>query len=266
MPQFAHLPLILKPDGNGKLSKRDGDRLGFPVFSLDWYDPFSGEKSSGYREAGYLPSAFLNILALLGWHPSDNQELFSMEELIEKFSLEKVSKSGAKFDPEKAKWFNHQYLKNADNDELMLHFNKQLEENNITGFSDDYIRTACGLIKEKATFIKDFWMIGSYFFQTPTTFDDSVIQKKWDEKASDFMIELVNKYKSDDDFTPQFCHETYEKVCAQFEVKPGQYMQLLRVILTGVGGGPSLWDIVSLLGKGTVIDRIEDKINTINKS
>src|SRR5688572_13343006 len=156
MPQFAHLPLILKPDGNGKLSKRDGDRLGFPVFSLNWEDPFSGEKTTGYRESGYLPEAFVNILAMLGWHPSDNRELFTMDELVEAFSLERVSKSGAKFDPEKAKWYNQQYIRKKDDAYLAESFLPALKENGISA-DKEYIEKVCGLIKEKATFTKDFW-------------------------------------------------------------------------------------------------------------
>ncbi|MGZ5243224.1 MAG: glutamate--tRNA ligase, partial [Bacteroidia bacterium] len=219
MPQFAHLPLILKPDGNGKLSKRDGDRLGFPVFSLNWVDPFSGEKTTGYRESGYLPEAFINILAMLGWHPSDNRELFTMDELIEAFSLERVSKSGAKFDPEKAKWYNQQYLRKKDDAYLAEAFLPALKENGISA-DKEYIEKVCGLIKEKATFTQDFWSLGSYFFQKPTKYDEGVIAKKWDAAAPEFFTKLKENFAAQTDFTAENLHKMYEETANNSGIKP----------------------------------------------
>jgi glutamyl-tRNA synthetase len=181
MPKFAHLPLLLKPEGNGKLSKRDGDRLGFPVFPLNWIDPVSGEKSSGYRESGYLPDAVINLLAFLGWNPGTNQELFSIDELIAAFSLERVSKSGAKFDQNKAKWFNQQYIRKVDDALLANELSKELHARNLQ-YSDAYIRETCRLMKEKISFVKDLWPMSEYFFIEPTQYDDAVIEKRWNEK------------------------------------------------------------------------------------
>ena len=264
MPKFAHLPLILKPEGNGKLSKRDGDRLGFPVFSLNWTDPFTGETSSGYREAGYLPNAFINILSMLGWHPSDNKEIFSMDELVEAFSLERVSKSGAKFDPEKAKWYNHQYLKSTDNNILAENFLAALKENNVNA-DREYINSVCGLIKEKATFMKDFWSLGSYFFQKPDGYDEKVIEKKWDANAPKFFEALANGFKNATDFNAESAHNIFEATGTQLELKAGNYMQLFRVILSGQSSGPSIWDMVALLGKNEVVERIEEGLKRFGK-
>jgi glutamyl-tRNA synthetase len=174
MPQFAHLPLLLKPEGNGKLSKRDGDRLGFPVFPLDWNDPISGEKSSGYRESGYLPDAVVNLLALLGWNPGTNQEVFTLQELIAAFSLERVSKSGAKFDQNKAKWFNQQYIRNVDDATLAAELTKEVAARNLN-FSDAYIYETCRLMKEKISFMKDLWPMSAYFFIEPDKYDEAVV-------------------------------------------------------------------------------------------
>jgi glutamyl-tRNA synthetase len=256
MPLFAHLPLILRPDANGKLSKRDGDRLGFPVFPLNWTDPFVGEKASGYREAGYLPEAFVNILAMLGWHPSDNQELFTMDELIEAFTLERVSKSGAKFDPEKAKWYNHQYIRRQNNESLAEQFSLTLKEK---GISSDiaYIEKVCGLIKEKATFTNEFWNLSHFFFERPVQYDAEVIRKKWDNKAAQFFADVKISFEKIEDFSQEITQHTFEAVATRHEVKPGQYLQLFRVILLGEAIGPALWDTVALLGKSEVVERIQ---------
>ena len=256
MPKFAHLPLILRPDGNGKLSKRDGDRLGFPVFSLNWTDPVSGELSSGYREAGYLPEAFVNILAMLGWHPSDNQELFNIDQLCEAFSLERVSKSGAKFDPEKAHWYNHQYLKIRDNASLAMQFLPVLEDKGIKA-DTTYIEQVCGLIKEKATFLKDFWGLSHFFFMRPEVYNADVLKKKWDASAPAFFATVKDKLANVEDFSAEPLHHAYEAAAAEAGVKGGQYMQLLRVLISGEAGGPGLWDIIALLGKTETIIRFE---------
>jgi glutamyl-tRNA synthetase len=264
MPQFAHLPLILKPDGNGKLSKRDGDRLGFPVFSLDWTDPESGQKSSGYREAGYLPEAFDNILLMLGWHPSDNQELFTMDEAINAFTLERVSKSGAKFDPEKAKWYNQQYLRHKDNTYLAEQFMPALQEHNVKA-DKEYIEAVCGLIKEKATFTKDFWKLGYFFFEQPKQYDAEVLKKRWDANAPAFFEKLKESFAAQNDFTAEPLHKTFEETATAMGLKAGQYMQLFRVLISGEAGGPQLWDMLALLRKDEVISRISKALQDVPK-
>jgi glutamyl-tRNA synthetase len=199
MPQFAHLPLLLKPDGNGKLSKRDGDRLGFPVFPLEWKDPISGEISSGYREKGYFPEAFINMLALLGWNPGTSQEIFSLDELVEAFSVERISKSGAKFDAAKTKWFNQQYLRSKDDKELAEIFEKELKSKGIQ-FDFDYIQSVCGLIKEKAQFITEFWSLASYFFEEPTEYDQDIVNKKWKDQIPAFIESFAHKLNDLNEF------------------------------------------------------------------
>jgi glutamyl-tRNA synthetase len=262
MPQFAHLPLILRPDGNGKLSKRDGDRLGFPVFPINWTDPFIGEKASGYREAGYLSDAFVNILAMLGWHPSDNQELFSMDELIEAFTLERVSKSGAKFDPEKAKWYNHQYIRRQSDKILAEQFMITLKENGINT-DREYVEQVCGLIKEKATFTSDFWKLAHFFFEKPLQYDTEVIKKKWDDKAMGFFDTLKNNLEELEDFKQDRIQHVFESTAIDLGLKAGQYFQLFRVLLLGEAVGPALWDTASLLGKSEVIERLQLAIEKV---
>lgn len=258
MPEFAHLPLLLRPEGNGKLSKRDGDRLGFPVFPLSWKEM----DITGYRESGYLPEAFVNILALLGWHPSSNQEIFNMEELINEFSLEKVSKSGAKFDPDKAKWFNQQYIRKVSDTELAKDFKNILSEKGYTpDFS--YIEKVCGLIKEKASFTKDFWSLGYYFFEKPSEYPMDIVNKKWDEKAEDFFMKVKVAFDDINDFSASNLQATYEKTATSVGVKPGNYMQLLRIFITGQSSGPAIWDIISLLGKEEVIERMSAAMQSI---
>ncbi len=261
MPQFAHLPLVLRPDGNGKLSKRDGDRLGFPVFPLEWQDPFTKEVSSGYRERGYIPEGFMNMLALLGWHPSGNNEIFSMDELVREFSLDRVSKAGAKFDPEKAKWFNQQYLRMKSDEELASVFVRELEKQSVShGFAlpgSDYIQRVCGLIKEKAAFIGEFWNLGSYFFMPPAAYDEEVIKKRWTPAARAFFSLLRDNYASAMEFTAPVAENIFKSSAGQAGINPGQVMQLFRVIISGIVGGPALFDTAELLGKEAVVTRIE---------
>jgi glutamyl-tRNA synthetase len=272
MPQFAHLPLLLRPDGNGKLSKRDGDRLGFPVFPLDWQDPVTGEKSSGYKERGYFPDAVVNLLALLGWHPGDNQELFTKEELVEAFSLEKVNKSGAKFDPDKAKWFNQQYLRKTSNVELAKMFEKEI----ISHIAKDtlspiggrmewgkYIESVCHLIKEKAHFVSEFWDIGSFFFIAPDKYDEVVIQKRWNATTKDFFGKLAVVSGQLSDFNAANVEATFKKTAEENGVAPGSVMQLYRVLITGMAAGPALFETVELLGKDEVIKRIQTAIEKL---
>lgn len=261
MPQFAHLPLLLRPDGNGKLSKRDGDRLGFPVFPLNWIDPTTKEQSSGYREKGYFPHAFINMLALLGWHASGNKELFSLEELVQEFSLERVSKSGAKFDPEKTKWFNQQYLRQQSDDSLAESFLPIVVEKSATGnrqlANKEYVKKVCALIKEKANFLNEFWGLASYFFVEPDIYDKDVIKKRWNEKSKGFMGELAVAYKSTEDFSAANSENVFKQTCEKLGIKSGEVMQLFRVCISGVAGGPALFEAAALIGKEEVVKRLE---------
>lgn len=257
-PEFAHLPLLLKPDGNGKLSKRDGDRLGFPVFPLEWTDPSSGDISSGYREKGYFPEAFINILALLGWNPGTEQELFSLEELVEAFSIERVSKSGAKYDPEKARWFNHQYLLAKDNLEVAKKLMEYEESKAIVGDKGlNYLSEVCGLMKERATFIKDILQEGSYFFKAPESYDEKTVQKKWKEESTAIMIEWKSRMESIVEFTEENIENEFKAFIEEKEMGFGRVFPLFRLLLTGLGMGPSLYSIAAILGKEESLKRME---------
>src|SRR5258706_2777533 len=261
MPQFVHLPLLLKPDGHGKLSKRDGDQLGFPVFPLEWTDPATNEVSSGYRESGYFPDAVINILALLGWHPTQAQEIFTLDELVHEFSLEHVAKGGAKFDPEKAKWLNQQYLRSKSDDTVAEVFQKQLsDKQKIYGFKmpdSEYLKKVCNLLKEKASFINEFWSLGKYFFIAPDKYDTDIVRRKWNEKNAGFFSALKAKYLDQTSFTHEMREKTFKQEATGLGIKPGEVMQLFRVIITGVAGGPALFEVVALLGKDEVMKRIE---------
>lgn len=258
MPQFAHLPLILKPDGNGKLSKRDGDRLGFPVFPLQWQDPSSGEISSGYREMGYFKEAVINILSLLGWHPSGNQEVFSLDELIKEFSLEKVSKAGAKFDFDKAKWFNQQYLKNTPNAELVKLVKPYMPDD--IEVTDDYLERICGLVKERAVFIKDIPVEGKYMFTAPQTFDEAQLQKKWKPDTLNHLQNFL-KILENNTFEVQTLEQEFKKYLETHQLGFGAIMPVFRIILTGEAAGPGLFDILSILGKVESIKRLNAGIS-----
>ncbi len=265
MPQFAHLPLLLKPDGNGKLSKRDGDRLGFPVFPLEWKDPFSGEISSGYREKGYFPEAFINMLALLGWNPGTNQEIFSMTELIEAFSVERISKSGAKFDANKTMWFNQQYLRARDNSELAEIFAKELSSKGINA-DIKYVEKVCALIKEKAQFITEFWSLAFYFFEEPTEFDAEVIKKRWKDNVPDFLLNLTNALKTLEDFSHTSIENKFKEIAEQTGISPGSVMQIFRVAISGVAAGPAIFEMISLIGREKVVARLERAIKYFNET
>ncbi len=256
MPEFAHLPLILKPDGNGKLSKRDGDRLGFPVFPLNWKDPKSGEQSHGYRERGYFPEAFVNMLSMLGWNPGTSQEMFSLDELVQTFSLERVGKSGSKFDPDKAKWFNQQYLRTREDSVLAEFFQKELDSKGIN-VDKDYVEKVCSLIKEKTQFVGEFWDIGSYFFQPPAAYDEKVVRKRWNENAACFFPALAIALNEADSWTAESIEEKFREVAEELGINPGHVMQLFRVLVSGQAGGPVLFDMAELLGKEKVVNRLE---------
>lgn len=259
MPQFAHLPLLLKPDGNGKLSKRDGDRLGFPVFPLNWVDPTSGEQSSGYRERGYYPDAFINMLALLGWNPGTQQEIFTLEELAQAFSLERVSKSGAKFDPEKTKWFNQQYLRAQSNEELAKAYLPELAAKGFNPDMDTLARIS-GMAKERSTFVSDFWENSWFFFQAPDKYDETTVQKKWNADAAGLLTELSARFAAIDDFTHDNIHNAFNSFLEDKGLKIGAMLPLFRLSVTGLGQGPGMFDVAELLGKEETLNRVNRAI------
>lgn len=262
MPQFAHLPLLLKPDGNGKLSKRDADKHGYPVFPLDWNDPKTNEKSIGFREQGYLPEALINFLVLLGWNPGTEREIFSLSELSEIFSIERVNKSGAKFDIEKAKWFNQQYLKNVDNATLAEGFLKILDKENIE-CSQEKAQAICGLLKERVTFPAELWTSGRFFFFPPEEYDEKVIRKKWNEESATIISDYGFALEKVDILTPETALSTLNNVLDTHGAGIGTVMQALRVVITGLPGGPGLPEIMSVLGKDEVIKRIRTALKNI---
>jgi len=264
-PEFAHLPLLLKPNGNGKLSKRDGDRLGFPVFPLHWKDPKTNEVSSGYREEGYFADAFLNMLALLGWNPGDERELFNLEELVEAFSIERVGKSGSKFDPEKAKWFNHQYLIRKSDKELALSFQSILEEKHIEA-ELEFVTKVVSLVKERAGFVKDLWEQSTFFFVAPEQYDEKTVQKRWKGEAFKQMSELAELLNPISEFTTE---NTEQKVKGWIEEKGynmGAIMNNFRLLIVGEPKGPHLFDIISLIGKKETLSRLQKGIETLGKT
>ena len=264
-PVFAHLPLILKPAGKGKLSKRDGDKLGFPVFPLAYTNEETGEVSRGYREDGYFSEAFINMLAFLGWNPGTEQEIFSLEEMINAFDIHKVGKSGSKFDVEKTKWFQHQYLIRKEDQSLADSFvpelNQKLGPNH--GFSTDYVARAIGLIKERATFVKDFWELGDYFFQAPESYDEKAARKGWKPDTDELMRQLVEILKSLDDFSSQVIEDQVKNWITSNEIGFGKVMQPFRLSLVGALKGPHLFDICEMIGKEETISRIENAIRRL---
>ncbi len=262
MPQFAHLPLLLKPDGNGKLSKRDGDRLGFPVFPLEWKDPKSGEKSSGYRESGYLPEAVVNFLALLGWNPGSEQEMFTLEELVRAFSIERCGKSGAKFDFEKAKWFNHKYIQETSNDVLADLFAPTLAEKNIS-FDKNYTAKVIGLVKERVNFVKEFWEQASFFFTAPVEYDEKTVKKRWKAETPKQMEELGEMLKSIPDFSPEAQEHAVKSWIEQKQYGSGAILNAFRLALVGEAKGPHLFDISAAIGKEETLKRLKNAINRI---
>jgi len=260
-PQFAHLPLILKPVGNGKLSKRDGDKLGFPVFPLNWTDPNTGEKSSGYREKGFFPETIINFLALLGWNDGTEQELFSLEELVQKFDLSRVHKAGAKFDPEKNKWFNHQYLVQQNDADLAKSFAPILAEKDIV-VSENVLKKIVSLIKERAHFVSEFWDLSDFFFVAPTSYDEKA-SKNWKEETPALMQGLISVLGEITDFTSVNIETIVKDWMTKNEIGMGKVMQPFRMSLVGALKGPHLFDIVEIIGKEETIKRIEKAIATL---
>ena len=258
-PKFAHLPLILKPIGKGKLSKRDGDQLGFPVFPLAYTNKTTGEISRGYREDGYFEEAFINMLALLGWNPGTEQELFSLEELSEAFDLKRVNKSGAKFSPEKASWFNQQYLQTKENSELAALFTPILKEKGITKEAA-FIEKVVSLIKERAVFVADFWELSNYFFEAPISYDEKAIQKNWKEDTAGLMKELIGIIESTVDFNSTNSEANVKAWITSKEIGFGKVMQPLRLSLVGALKGPNLFDIMEMIGKDETLLRMHNAI------
>jgi glutamyl-tRNA synthetase len=264
MPQFAHLPLLLKPEGNGKLSKRDGDRLGFPVFALEWKDPKTEEISSGYRESGYFPEAVANMLALLGWHPSGNQEIFSMEELIEAFSLERVSKAGAKFDVNKAYWFNHQYLLAMDPGAVADMLMTQIQEK---GFDvrKEYVEQVVVLMREKVQLAKDVVTQGIYFFAEPETYEEEIVAKKWKENTNDHLLAIADAFAQLEASANAEAYETaFKQYCESNAVKTGELLQPLRLVVSGFGVGAPIWEMIALIGRDHIVPRIQKAVTKIS--
>jgi glutamyl-tRNA synthetase len=257
MPKFAHLPLLLKPDGNGKLSKRDGDRLGFPVFPLQWQDPVTKEISSGYRESGYLPDAFVNMLAFLGWNPGTEQELFTLDQLVNEFSLERVGKHGSKFDPEKARWYNHQYLKNRPVEELMGFLKKELVKRSLS-FEDSYIALVINLIKERANLIPDLWLNSWFFFIAPTEYDDAMVKKVWN--PAPVVSQMMRSFADEASQIEIWQHDQIQLFIQDFisrnNIKMGQLMNPIRLLMVGNNLGPGIVDIATTLGKEEFIGRM----------
>jgi glutamyl-tRNA synthetase len=260
-PEFAHLPLILKPTGKGKLSKRDGDKAGFPVFPLEWTSP-EGEIASGYRESGYVPEAVVNLLALLGWNPGTEQEMFSMNQLIESFSIERVNKAGARFDPEKAKWFNHQYLTNMSDEDLAAMLVPVLKEKGIDADITLLTKTV-GLVKERISFVSDLWDQLSFFFIAPTTYDPKPVKKQWKGDVPAFMSELPETLKRINHWKADLIKEEIAQLIEQKGLGFGLVMNAFRLTLVGGSFGPDLMTIAELLGQDEVIARIQNAVNNL---
>ncbi|WP_417355974.1 glutamate--tRNA ligase [Flavobacterium sp.] len=259
-PEFAHLPLILKPVGNGKLSKRDGDKMGFPVFPLEWTNA-DGSKSSGYREEGFLSEAVVNFLSLLGWNPGNDQELFTLEELVQSFDLERVHKAGAKFDPEKNKWFNHQYFIRQDNNTLASQFYHTLLEKGINKPAE-FIEQVVGLVKDRATFASELWDLSDFFFMAPTEYDEKA-KKNWKEDTGALLSELSEVINNTMDFSSQNLETVVKAWISEKEVGMGKVMQPLRLSLVGSLKGPHLFDIMALIGKEDTVNRIKKAVETL---
>lgn len=260
-PLFAHLPLLLKPDGNGKLSKRDGDKLGFPVFPLFW--PY-GETARGYREDGYYPEAFVNMLAFLGWNPGTEQEIFSMEELVQAFSLDRVQKSGSRFDPEKAKWFNHQYLQKRTNTDLAMEYREMLRARGYH-FDINQLEDLISLVKERVSFVSEIWDETDFFFKAPETYDTNVIRKIWNDKSPGILEELKEIIEGIDDFSKENTELIIKGWISEKGLNTGTLMNLLRLVTVGAPRGPHLFDIICWLGKEETISRIDRGLSLIGK-
>ncbi|SFQ43837.1 glutamyl-tRNA synthetase [Parafilimonas terrae] len=264
MPEWAHLPLILKPDGKGKLSKRDGDRLGFPVFTMNWTDPKTGELTAGFRERGFLPEAFINFLALLGWNDGSEQEIFTIEELIKKFSIERVHKAGAKFDYEKAKWFNHEWIKRSTVNSLQLTLKPLLINAGVEVNDDEKLKTAIELVKDRCTLLPDFVQQSSFFFQSPKEIDINSIKPKWNEHKQQFFAELIHVYGLSTLWNHEELENSFKELAAASQIKPGDVLLPLRIMLVGGKFGPHVFNIAEVLGKKETINRIKHTLSLLS--
>ncbi|WP_299152645.1 glutamate--tRNA ligase [uncultured Christiangramia sp.] len=261
-PEFAHLPLILKPQGKGKLSKRDGEKMGFPVFPLEWKDPASGDVSAGYKEDGYYPEAVVNMLAFLGWNPGTEQEFFSLEELTKAFELERVHKGGAKFDPEKTKWFQQHYMQEADESLVTKEFQKLLKEKEIM-VEESYVKNVVSLIKERAVFVKDLWDQGYFFFISPTSFEPKDTKKAWKEGSAELMNELKTFLEGQENFETEQLQADVKNWIKSKEIGFGKVMMPLRLALVGALQGPDVYEIASYIGKQQTLSRLTKAIETL---
>jgi len=262
MPEFAHLPLILKPDGKGKLSKRDGQRKGFPVFPMRWTDPETKETFPGYKESGYLPEAFINILAFLGWNPGTEQELYTLDELIQSFELDKVGKAGSKFDPDKAKWFNHQHMMQKTDEELARLFMPVLKEKGIEA-SQEYVARVCSLVKERVYLIHEMWDQSYFFFQPPREYDAKMVKKKWKGNTPELLNALQERLAAMENFEAGPIKQTVKELTAEKEVGMGQVMLPFRITLVGTGMGPDVAEIAEMIGRNETLQRMEKAIEKI---
>lgn len=262
-PEFAHLPLLLKPDGNGKLSKRDGDRLGFPVFPMQWENPETHEISSGYKQSGYYAEAFINMLALLGWNPGTEQEIFSMDELIQAFSFDHCSKSGARFNVEKAKWFNHEYLMRRSSEEVGKEYQEWLKAEKNIDADIQYVTKVAALVKDRVNFVKEMWDQSFFFFEEPTTYDEVTVKKRWKENSADLMRQASEVIKNIDDFSAENIDKVLNDWITTNELGMGPVMNGLRLMLVGAGKGPHIHEILGLIGKDEALKRIEKGIKNL---
>lgn len=262
MPTFAHLPLLLKPEGKGKLSKRDGDRLGFPVFPLEWHDPKTGDVSSGYRESGYFPEAVVNFLALLGWNPGTEQELFTLDELVEAFDIHKCSKAGARFDYQKGIWFNHEYMLKKSNEEVANLF-APIVANNGVDETMERITQVVAMMKDRVNFVKELWPLCSFFFIAPTEYDEKTVKKRWKADSAKVMDELADVLEGIDDFSVEGQEPVVMKWVEEKGYKLGDVMNAFRLTLVGIGKGPGMFDISAFLGKEETLKRMRKAIEVL---
>ncbi|MBL7734809.1 MAG: glutamate--tRNA ligase [Chitinophagaceae bacterium] len=262
MPEWAHLPLILKPDGKGKLSKRDGDRLGFPVFAMDWKDPATGEVAKGFRERGFLPEAFINMLAMLGWNDGSAQEIFTKEELTEKFSIDRVHKAGAKFNYEKAKWFNHEWIKRSSDEWIAGKLIEILNDKKISASPEIVVKVA-GLIKERCAFLDELWPNSHFFFETPAVYDLDAIRTKWNEEKKNLFTDWIDRSSAISDWSAPLLEKDFKDFVASRNIKPGDALMPLRIMLAGSKTGPGVFDIAELIGKEETIKRIQSTIGLL---
>lgn len=265
MPAWVHLPLILRPEGNGKLSKRDGDRLGIPVYAMNWQDPDSGDLTEGFRELGFLPEAFLNLLVVLGWNDGTEQEIFELSELIEKFSLDRVNNSGAKFDYEKAKWFNHEWIKRTPADELMTLVKTELIRHGHLNIDEDYLAKVLDLVKERLILIGDFWSQASFFFEEPQNYDLEAIRAKWTPEKTAFFYDMIEKWETYEPWSSAELEHFFKMAISVAEMKIGELMLPLRIMLVGGKFGPHVFDIAATLGREGTLQRMRKGLGLLLK-